>query len=276
MRILSGKYPEERDWQKWVIIEHGPQLALVMLWRMAAFARDILKRPWIIVSGHRTYDEQVVLYKLWLDGKGNPAAVPGTSGHEFHIAADTHGPGTNWPELMADYKLSPLKQLLAKYGLYISNWLGTSGTTHEWWHVQPIERFGYTGTQAAFLLSDDKINGEDDMLKQGDNNPQVLAWQNGLITVGFPLIGADGKPAEPNSNFGPATLGATNKFLAAVGLPQDGTVDGPAWAAMAKVLRTKSVDALTTAMSLSAAKTKAEADLRTAQAKIAAARNALF
>ena len=118
------------------------------------------------------------------------------------------------------------------FGICIPMWAGAD--THEGWHIQPEETLAYTGDKAAFMPA-----GGDIMLKQGDNNPQVLAWQNGLVTVGFPLIAADSKPAVPNSNFGPATLGATSKFLASVGLPQTGTVDGPAWAAMANALRAK-------------------------------------
>lgn len=44
--------------------------------------------PPVIVSGYRTYDEQAELYRLYLDGLGNLAAPPGTSNHEFGLAAD--------------------------------------------------------------------------------------------------------------------------------------------------------------------------------------------
>jgi hypothetical protein len=242
---------------------------------MAAYARDVLKRPWIIISGHRTYDEQVVLYKLWLEGKGNPAAVPGTSGHEFHIAADTHGPGTNWPELMADYKLSPLKQLLAKYGLYISNWLGASGTTHEWWHVQPIERFGYTGAQAAFLLPDDRINEEDEMLKKGDKGPAVGAWQRALLELGYKMVGADGKEYGADDNFGTASVNGTNKFKADNSLPQDGIVDLATWSKMLDAMRGAIMVRDDSIKTLTGIKTVLSTELNSARARISAAKTAL-
>jgi len=46
--------------------------------------------PPVIVSGYRTYDEQAELYRLYLAGLGNLAAPPGTSEHEFGLAADVH------------------------------------------------------------------------------------------------------------------------------------------------------------------------------------------
>lgn len=44
-----------------------------------------------IVSGVRTYDEQVALYQAYLNGTGNLAAVPGTSRHERGLAVDIGG-----------------------------------------------------------------------------------------------------------------------------------------------------------------------------------------
>jgi hypothetical protein len=44
----------------------------------------------VIVSGYRTYAEQAELYRLYLAGLGNLAALPGTSSHERGLAADVH------------------------------------------------------------------------------------------------------------------------------------------------------------------------------------------
>lgn len=46
--------------------------------------------PPVIVSGYRTYAEQAELYRLYVAGLGNLAAPPGTSNHEFGLAADVH------------------------------------------------------------------------------------------------------------------------------------------------------------------------------------------
>jgi len=42
------------------------------------------------VSGHRTNAQQWELYRLWKAGRGNLAAYPGTSRHEFGQAVDVH------------------------------------------------------------------------------------------------------------------------------------------------------------------------------------------
>jgi hypothetical protein len=42
------------------------------------------------VSGHRTNAQQWELYRRWKAGTGNLAAYPGTSKHEFGLAADVH------------------------------------------------------------------------------------------------------------------------------------------------------------------------------------------
>lgn len=76
-----------------------------------------------------------------------------------------------------------------------------------------------------------KNESEDtDMLKQGDKNDLVKAWQNNLLIAGNDLkqYGADG-------SFGPVTVAATNAFKASVGLPANGIVDGETWSRMADV-----------------------------------------
>lgn len=40
------------------------------------------------MSSYRTYDEQVYLYRLYQEGEGNLAAVPGTSNHGWGVAID--------------------------------------------------------------------------------------------------------------------------------------------------------------------------------------------
>jgi hypothetical protein len=47
-----------------------------------------------IVSGVRTYAEQVALYQAYLNGTGNLAARPGTSRHERGLAVDIGGDKT--------------------------------------------------------------------------------------------------------------------------------------------------------------------------------------
>ena len=72
------------------------------------------------------------------------------------------------------------------------------------------------------------ITEETDVLKKGDNGELVGKWQENLIKTGYalPKYGVD-------RDFGGETETATNEFKADMGLTQDGTVDGAAWAAMA-------------------------------------------
>lgn len=52
-----------------------------------------------ITSSLRTRRQQEALYKLWLEGKGNLAAKPGTSKHEFGLALDARG-SVAWEKAM--------------------------------------------------------------------------------------------------------------------------------------------------------------------------------
>lgn len=58
-----------------------------LLVKMNAAARDA-KRRVLIISGYRTIEEQRVLYNLYLSGRGNLAAPPGRSNHNYGKAAD--------------------------------------------------------------------------------------------------------------------------------------------------------------------------------------------
>ena len=51
-------------------------------------------------SSFRTREQQEKLYALYLAGKGNLAAKPGTSKHEFGLAIDARG-STEWESAMS-------------------------------------------------------------------------------------------------------------------------------------------------------------------------------
>lgn len=50
----------------------------------------LIGKPLTVISGNRTRDEQEALYRRFLAGTGNLAAVPGTSRHETGDAADVY------------------------------------------------------------------------------------------------------------------------------------------------------------------------------------------
>lgn len=62
------------------------------LWERFSIARarvrDELGLTVYVISGYRFYDEQLRLYQLWLAGRGNLAAAPGSSNHERGLAMD--------------------------------------------------------------------------------------------------------------------------------------------------------------------------------------------
>lgn len=211
---IGLSFPLLSDWRDWVIFDSGHEEdSLFFLMRLGYYAKTVLKRPLHLISGFRTREEQQALYDAWKSGRGNQAAVPGTSAHEWRVAVDVHGPKELWPELLKDYVLAPKYQTLWKYGLYISNWSGNS--VKEWWHIQPKELFG--NSCIGFLDLDDPINEGETMLKLGDNNPSVKAWQRTLTRLGTPLV--------EDGSFGNLTLSATKAFQKSKELAETGVVD---------------------------------------------------
>lgn len=63
---------------------------------MAVRATDVPR----VTSSMRTRQQQERLYALWLAGKGNLAAKPGTSKHEIGLAIDARGT-PDWEEAMS-------------------------------------------------------------------------------------------------------------------------------------------------------------------------------
>lgn len=88
-------------------------------WNAPGGPADAGLRPGGPQSSYRTYDEQVALYKLYQEGRGNLAAIPGTSNHGWGVAVD----------LAEEWMRSWINEHGAKYG-----WKKTEAFS-EWWHV---------------------------------------------------------------------------------------------------------------------------------------------
>jgi hypothetical protein len=73
-------------------------------------------------SSYRTFEQQQELYALYRSGRGNLAAVPGTSNHGWGVAVDV---ATREMRAMID-------RIGAKYGYRKS----TSDAPSEWWHLR--------------------------------------------------------------------------------------------------------------------------------------------
>jgi hypothetical protein len=91
-------------------------------WNAPGGPADAGLRPTGSMSSYRTYDEQVYLYRLYQEGRGNLAAAPGTSNHGLGIAVDLAEP----------WMRSWLDEHGAKYG-----WRKTEAMS-EWWHMNYI------------------------------------------------------------------------------------------------------------------------------------------
>lgn len=73
-------------------------------------------------SSYRTYAQQEELYRAYLNGTGNLAAVPGTSNHGWGLAVD-----------LATYDMRDmLDRVGQKYG-WAKQW---SDAPSEWWHIK--------------------------------------------------------------------------------------------------------------------------------------------
>jgi hypothetical protein len=59
--------------------------------KTAKAARSV-RQQWHVNSGYRSYAEQAQLYALYLSGKGNLAAKPGSSNHNKGRALDVSAP----------------------------------------------------------------------------------------------------------------------------------------------------------------------------------------
>ena len=190
MKILSGRYKEEANWQKWVKFKypHGSILSLVFLRRLAALARD-LNREMANVLGYRPIEETQRLYDADIKKYGKPSgkvATPGTSWHENSLAVDIDG--SFWKDVSTINWVpkTRLKQSLNAYGLMVPLNKIDSNVV-EWWHIQPVETNGIPGNKRKdFLDPDDEIYGGVNMGWDEKANQFVKKFQKatGLIDDG--------------------------------------------------------------------------------------------
>lgn len=94
--------------------------------QMAAAYKQATGRSLGITEGWRSYDEQVRLYNLYRQGRGNLAAKPGTSTHGAGTAVDVNGYGDpNGPAFQW------LRQNSGRFGY---KWTGGTFSQVEPWH----------------------------------------------------------------------------------------------------------------------------------------------
>lgn len=179
-----------------------------------AMRADIGKRTnvWISPSGpvssYRTFAQQQVFWDLYRAGKGNLAAVPGTSNHGWGLAVDVATP----------QMASLINRYGAKYG-YQKSW---SDAQSEWWH------FKYrSGVWKG------KIPSGIPLLKYKSTGPSVIKLKKLLAAKGIKNFSTSVN-GQPNSNrynpfFGKNTRAAVERFQKANDLPADGIVGASTW-----------------------------------------------
>jgi hypothetical protein len=117
-------------WKRWVYgdVDCNRDLLVALASVAKAYQRQyggkVLNR---VRQGRRTYGEQAALYALYVAGKGNLAAKPGTSNHEFGRAGDC-GIVVNGREQNIGVSLKA-RALMRKYGLCLP-------VRGEKWHVE--------------------------------------------------------------------------------------------------------------------------------------------
>jgi hypothetical protein len=136
-------------------------------------------------SSYRTYDQQVELYRAYLNGTGNLAAKPGTSNHGWGLAVD-----------VASHAMRSMVDAIgAKYG-WAKAW---SDAPSEWWHIK-YEAGHYSGPdpgphgganlpisplplkEGDMITAVVKQNGAIEVFVEKSSGEVFHAWQNGPNT----------------------------------------------------------------------------------------------
>lgn len=180
-----------------------------LLWRLNEVGKQLAseqKTPGIrilIVSGLRTYSEQVALWNAYLNGRGNLAARPGTSRHETGLAADCGVIGLG---PYVSIGLFPgAVNAMKKHGLALTVY-------SEAWHAETVQSgtHRYPGRVAKHPT-----------MKKGFSGPSVFRLQR------FLKLTQDG-------SFGPKTQASVKKFQREVGLTADGVLGPKTWTQLLK------------------------------------------
>lgn len=152
-----------------------------------------------VVAGYRTYERQVYFWNLYLSGRGNLAAHPGTSNHGWGIAVDLASPQMR----------RIVDQIGAKYG-FSKAW---SDAPTEWWHVRFKEGVWHPAVS---------------VLKRGSRGERVKQLQRRLRQIGFKSVPVDG-------HYGLRTERAVKRFQRKHHLPADGVAGPKTISALRKV-----------------------------------------
>lgn len=148
-------------------------------------------------ASYRVLADQQYFWNLYLSGRGNLAARPGTSNHGWGLAVDLATPQMR----------SIVDKIGAKYG-WAKKW---SDAPSEWWHIR--WRPGVWKGQTPVPT----------ITKGSKNTEAIKQLQKYLRAIGF-------KSVRVNGTYGILTRRAVRKFQKAHGLHVDGVVGPGTWA----------------------------------------------
>ena len=255
MKITQRKYPEEKNWELWLNFVSGKEVNLVFLYRVANYIKNEVGKK-CSVYGYRGFIKQLELYNLYKAGKGNIAAAPGKSRHNYGLAIDFNNigivnkvkqyPGT----LNADYALwlKGKPEVLNKYGL-------RHAVKGEIWHIESIETVGVTIDNIKWFPDiDDFVNTSTGYPTLELTEPYT---QSAAVRYLQQCIGAD-----DDGTFGPDTDEALKKYQTLKKLTADGVAGTGTWTAILADMTPPDYEALYKAeQSKNAILAKANADI---------------
>lgn len=151
-------------------------------------------RPTSSRVAYRTLGEQQMFWNLYVSGRGNLAARPGTSNHGWGIAVDVATPAMR----------QTIDRIGAKYG-WSKAW---SDAPSEWWHL----RFDPSHVTASVAAARP--------LRRGSTGERVKALQRRLRALGFRSVPAPGRRGYGYLGLG--TASAVRRFQKAHKLTADG------------------------------------------------------
>lgn len=152
---------------------------------------------------YRTLAEQQYFWELYKSGRGNLAAVPGTSNHGWGLAVD----------VATQAQRQTIDRIGEKYG-WAKKW---SDAPSEWWHLKWRE-----GDYPAV-----KAHSSDPTLKRGQVGPSVIRAKKLLYDKGLRGFGSRFNPY-----FSRATASAVRRFQLAHDLKGDGVIGAATWKAL--------------------------------------------
>lgn len=167
----------------------------------ASGRHGVVLTPTGSMSSYRTLGQQQYLWNLWKSGRGNLAAVPGTSNHGWGLAVDLASPRMR----------TIVDEIGEKYG-FAKRW---SDAQSEWWHIK--WRYGIWNGKASWGYS---------VVSPGQSNGDVLRLKQAMYKKGLR------KFSRVTPKFGPSAVAALKRFQRAHHMKADGIAGPKTWHAL--------------------------------------------